>query len=256
MGKKWLTFDLDGTLMQNPFVSWVFPEIQSIIQNESGEEIEVTKLLVEKHNERMRDNQIFEAYDWDHIVAELIDDLNISIEIDVEKLVKKHCVDPKIYLLEKNIVENLKKLKSSGFSLAVATNGYFKYQQPVMKVLKIDQLFDEIITPEVCNCAKPSPNMLGSLEGKGEIIAHIGDRIDHDIVMANKLGVTSVFIYRKLPQESITISINERNKNESILKLCEEKWHKENGDVQLPFNENCIPDIIVGSMEELTNHLS
>jgi len=27
MTKLWITFDLDGTLMQNPFGKWVFPEI-------------------------------------------------------------------------------------------------------------------------------------------------------------------------------------------------------------------------------------
>lgn len=33
MVKRWITFELDGTIMQNPFIDYVFPEIHNAIYN-------------------------------------------------------------------------------------------------------------------------------------------------------------------------------------------------------------------------------
>ncbi|WP_096274251.1 HAD family hydrolase [Paucisalibacillus globulus] len=249
MLKKWITFDLDGTLMQNPFGKWVFPEIVSIIKKEINQEYDIMSLILGEHERRMSQNRILEAYDWDNIVEDLLFELgNSSLKIDIEELVQKHSVSPKVYLLEDNIIESLKSLE--GYSLAVATNGYLKYQLPVMKEIGLDLVFDEIITPEQSGYAKPNYKILDSLN-KEEIYGHVGDRIDHDIVMANKMGITSIFINRSLPLSARSLPIDERNKDKAILELCEEKWYKENAGRQIPFTEECIPDKVVCSIEEL-----
>ncbi|WP_042146717.1 HAD family hydrolase [Paucisalibacillus sp. EB02] len=249
MTKKWLTFDLDGTLMQNPFGKWVFPEIVSLIKKEMNEEADIMGLIIDEHERRMSQNRVLEAYDWDNIVEDLLFELgNSSLKIDIECLVHKHSVSPKVHLLEENIIESLKLLE--GYSLAVATNGYLKYQLPVMKEIGLDSVFDEIITPEQTGYAKPNYKILNSLK-KEELYGHVGDRIDHDIVMANKMGITSIFINRNLPFSTRSLPVDERNKDKAFLELCKEKWYKENSKRHVPFTEECIPDKVIYSIGEL-----
>lgn len=255
MGKRWLSFDLDGTLMQNPFVSAVFPEIYDLINQQLVEPIDVTSLLVKKHLKRRNAGKFFEAYDWDNVVAELIDDLNLSLKINVTEIVKKHCVTPHILLLEDSIVESLISLKEKGYSLAAVTNGFLKYQYPVMEALNIKQLFEKVITPETCKTAKPDLLMLQTLDEEGEVIAHIGDRIDHDIVLANRFGTPSIFITKKEAGLNQNVPIEERIQHKEYLRLCEEKWQAETKGLQGPFNNEHKPNIIIYSIQELVNIL-
>ncbi|GAK14631.1 hypothetical protein [Geomicrobium sp. JCM 19039] len=60
--KKYITFDLDGTLMQNPFVSYVFPEIEDIAKEKGVKDVSVKQLLVQEHNKRMGTGRIVDAY--------------------------------------------------------------------------------------------------------------------------------------------------------------------------------------------------
>ncbi|MDF2717685.1 MAG: haloacid dehalogenase, partial [Paenibacillus sp.] len=115
------------------------------------------------------------------------------------QLVLKHSTAPKIYLLEETVIPTLLKLKELGFSLATVTNGFYKFQYPVMKRLGISGLFDEIVTPELAGCGKPDVGIFRGLQESGQIVAHVGDRLDHDVYLANRSGIPSVLIYRDLP---------------------------------------------------------
>ncbi|MFD2044925.1 HAD family hydrolase [Ornithinibacillus salinisoli] len=253
MTKRWITFDLDGTLMQNPFVDWVFPEIISIIQQQLNQDIDIKKIIVEEHEKRMKENRIVEAYDWDDIVKQVIEELNLSTKIEVTQLVEKHTETPKVYLLENNILNTLNELKIRNYSLAVVTNGYSIYQVPVMKELGLDKLFDTVITPDLCGYAKPNESILNSLLYVGEIVAHIGDRIDHDIILANMLGITSILINKNLPNNLIEMPLEKRHEDETFLKICEEKWRAENKMKSVPFLNEAVPDYVITSIEELTD---
>ncbi|MBM7601906.1 FMN phosphatase YigB (HAD superfamily) [Virgibacillus halotolerans] len=252
--EKWITFDLDGTLMQNPFSKWVFPEIATNIQAGSKSEKDIQKLIINEHELRMSEKKVVQAYDWDDIVESVLSNMNIPEKVDVESIVKKHSFKPKIYLLEEEIIDNLEGLKNIGYNLAVLTNGYSKYQLPVMKELGLECVFDEIITPDICGYAKPNVGMVQSLNGEGEVVAHVGDRIDHDIIMANQLGITSFFINRELPQYIEKVPVHKRNRCENILSICKDKWESENSLISIPFQNDCIPDIVVSSLEELLNY--
>lgn len=250
MKQQWITFDLDGTLMQNPFMEWVFPEIEAMIRD-AGRDVAVKEKLVAESERLMENNQVVAAYDWNKIVKQLLLDLNLPLEIEVEKLVQKHAVHPKVYLLENNVRENLLKLKQKGFSLAVMTNGFLKYQQPVLEALHIFDVFDKVITPDQVGYAKPNIAMFEAAGLDGGITAHIGDRIDHDVCPANELGITSVWIRRSLPEELNAIAPDERNRHEACQTLCKEKWHAERKDNGGQFPETGIPDLVVQSLSEL-----
>lgn len=196
--KKWITFDLDGTLMQNPFVKHVFPEIERRILIENKQLENSVRQFVHEHETRLKDGRTADAYDWDDIVSEYLIKNQLKTPINVEEILKGYCVEPNVYLLEESIADVLDELKQLGYLLAVVTNGFSKYQLPVMDVLKLTVNFDLIVTPQETGFAKPDGRIFDPVLERGEIIAHVGDRIDHDIISANAIGVRSVWICRQL----------------------------------------------------------
>ncbi|WP_243458292.1 HAD family hydrolase [Sporosarcina sp. Te-1] len=249
--KKWITFDLDGTLMQNPFVGYVFPEIEQRIMKLNSRLHNVTQHLVEEHKNRMDNGQYAGAYDWDDIVSVYLQANNVRDFINVKDILVKHCKAPNVYLLEQPIVEVLGKLKQKGYALAVVTNGFTRYQLPVMDVLDLTHHFDVIVTPEEARCAKPDERIYKSLLDEGEIVAHVGDRIDHDVISANILGVRSIWIHRNLPEMISRLPINERSGCFELLEIALEKLRKE---TQTEFDQlpaEAIPKEVICNIEEL-----
>ena len=169
MRKKWITFDLDGTLMQNPFVGHVFPEIKRRVLLENDKLENVVGHLVAEHETRMKDGRTAAAYDWDDIVRHYLKAHGLNTSIDVEEILTGFCKEPNSYLLEDSICEVLAELRRNGFSLAVVTNGFTKYQLPVMNELKLTEHFDLIVTPEEAGFAKPDVRVFGSVLELGEI---------------------------------------------------------------------------------------
>ena len=149
------------------------------------------------------------------------------------------------------VIEVLEQLKKSGYRLAVITNGYAKYQQPVVEYLQLSGLFDCFITPETGNCAKPDRKIIESLMKKGTVVAHVGDRVDHDVYLAAQINIPSVFIYRNLPKKLQSSSPYERNKDPDFLDLYKQKWQKETGIVTGEIPDLPIPDIVIYSIQEL-----
>lgn len=249
MSKRWISFDLDGTLMQNPFGAWVFPEIARVISGQLGREHDIVSEMVEEHEQLMAQKRYVEAYDWDAILSRKCERLCVE-QIDIEALVRKHAVPPKIYLLEAGLLEVLAAIRGRGYSLAVVTNGYYKFQVPVMEALGLVEYFDEIITPERAGTGKPDPAILQSLPGK--VIAHVGDRMDHDVQLANCSCITSVLIERKFPEEVLRLKAMMRGDDHRMRLFCLEKWKRECRNPlieELP--ELLIPRLVIHSLGEL-----
>jgi putative hydrolase of the HAD superfamily len=250
MERQWLTFDLDGTLMQNPFVGFVFPEIEETIRKHHGEALDVKRKLIEEHEQRMQKNEIVAAYDWDDIAQQLIQTLDLSVQIDIENLVRKHSTGEKVYVLEECIPSVLKRLKGQ-FKLAAVTNGYRRYQLPVLEALGLDVYFDAIITPDEAGYAKPDRDIFQPLLAEGSVRAHVGDRVDHDVCVAHRLGVPSIFICKKMPQEIKGLSPVARAKHQLGKQLVESKWCKESGQPTTTQTFTLYPDMIIHSIGEL-----
>lgn len=251
MNERWISFDLDGTVMQNPFVEWVFPEIDEIVSKIAKRKVDVKSAMFSEHLNRMSQNKSVEAYDWDDILTQFLNVNGIQCEVNIEELVKKHSVSPKIKLMEENVIEVLEQLKKSGFRLAIITNGYAKYQQPVVDYLQLSGLFDCFITPEKGKCAKPDIKIIESLMKKGKVVAHVGDRVDHDVFLAAQINIKSVFIYHNLPQYLKDKSPHARNKDPYFLELYKQKWQKETGKKTDETHNIPTPDFVIYSINEL-----
>lgn len=252
---KWITFDLDGTLMQNPFVGHVFPEIEKRISDQNNQLTQIVQQLVIEHETRLNAEKYVEAYDWDNIVAHYLEMNDIDTPINVEEILLGFCTAPAIYLLEENILDVLDDLHQKGYLLAVVTNGFKKYQLPVMDVLKLTSHFDMIVTPEEVGYAKPDKRVFGSIKELGEIVAHVGDRIDHDILSANAIGVQSIWINRKLPKQLQDLPPHERSKDAAIKELVHQKLEKETKKQFGRIPMEAIPQAVIYSIMELSDIL-
>jgi len=250
--KRWITFDLDGTLLQNPFDGAVFPEISSRIKALGFSADEVMAAIYAEHESRMAANRAVDAYDWDEIVNGCMRSKQIPLSFDITALVIKYAHRPHISLLEEQIPAVLEQLVSRGFSLAVVTNGFHKYQYPVMEALGISTYFERVITPEQVGCAKPDTRIWDAIFREGELVAHVGDRIDHDVCAANGLGAVSVMIARTIPETLKRLRPEQRPFDRSFQEYCREKWKSETGMAPpADFTSRCLPDMVIGSIAEL-----
>jgi FMN phosphatase YigB (HAD superfamily) len=256
MRKKWISFDLDGTLMQNPFVGHVFPEIERRILLENKLLGNIIGEIVNEHETRLKDGRTAEAYDWDDIVMHYLKANGLQSSIHVEEILREFCVNPNVYVLEDSVYEVLDELKQLGYSLAVVTNGFTKYQFPVMNVLKLTEHFDLIVTPEEVGFAKPDKRVYGSLLELGEICAHVGDRIDHDVISANAIGVRSIWICRQLPDSLKKLEPAERRGLPEIRNIALRKLEREMKKHFESLPTEAIPQEVIWSLSELPSVIS
>lgn len=254
--KRWITFDLDGTLMLNPFLYGVFPEVERLILEEMSQEIDVRNIFFKEHQRRLELNMTIPAYDWDDIVNQTIRKLGLNLYINVEDLVKKYCYVPIIRLLDETVISTLEQLRSRGYSLAAVTNGFYKYQYPVMEALGFASCFDEVITPDNCGFRKPDIRMFEPLAKTGEIVAHVGDRLEHDVHFANEFGTASIFINRKLTDELLSLPTGQRAAHPAFAAIYEERLRVEAAEFdQQSSPARFHPDHVIGEAAELLDIL-
>ena len=248
MANRWITFDLDGTIMQNPFIDYVFPEIHNAIYKENKNLTNCVESFVAEHRNRLSQQQYVEAYDWEEIIASYIQLHELNLLISVEEIVKKHCVPGSVYLLEEGIIEVLKELKLRGYSLAVITNGYSKFQLPVMEALGMTPYFEKIITPDMIGYAKPDERVFMELD---DVVAHIGDRIDHDIIPANTWGAKAIWINRNLPEHLKSIKLELRAQDEGVVAILLAKLNRESQGNLRAIPSEAIPCSVIYRLKEL-----
>lgn len=94
--------------------------------------------------------------------------------------------------------ELLHFIKNLNIKLALITNGGTLIQENKIKVLKYDNIFDEIIISETVGLEKPNSEifniLLKKLKIKAEECIYIGDHPINDIKGANDVGLRTVWI--------------------------------------------------------------
>ncbi|MCK9526303.1 MAG: HAD family hydrolase [Limnochordia bacterium] len=253
-----LTFDLDGVVMKNPFSTGVFPEVTYRISQETGlARQDIMKSVIAEARDRMGLGKMVDAYNWDEIIALVASRLGFTGHIDVAALVRQFCTPEHIYAYPE-VHETLEYLSTTEHPLVVLTNGFRKYQLPVLEALGVAEFFDEIYTPEVNGIAKPEPGFfLEPQERYPGPHIHIGDTIIHDIWGANEVGITTVWVYHDLPEAVASLPIKERIGHAMMKKLVEDGIARDLNAAAYPrvTVQNSMPDYVIKSFGELTGVL-
>ncbi len=211
-----VSFDLDGVIIQNPFARGVFPwvrqhvrsNVPALAQLEQAEaDRQMTAAVNEIWAQRMRAGEFVNAYDWDVILNEASRTLDGPEIPSVAGLVERFSAEEGMIAVLPGAVEGLQLLREHGARIVALTNGFQKYQWPVLVALGIEHYFDTIYTPDGIGFAKPQSGAFHAISG---LDAHVGDTLVHDVLGANLAGVTSVWMEPALPAELAPLTPAER----------------------------------------------
>lgn len=198
-------FDLDGTLMVNPFGTAVWPKITRELAVLTG--LSPKALLHAFNAENMRrqhtqpNNPL--TMDWDDIVETVARRYSVQLSVRVIDLVHEHCQPPHIAVLD-DADQILPQLRQPHRKLVVATKGLSKYQFPVLRALGLYDLFDDYLTPDRTGYLKTEADYYSRYTynaGDDRLFIQIGDHHYDDVIRPTDFGFCTVM---RLPVPGLT----------------------------------------------------
>jgi len=95
------------------------------------------------------------------------------------------------------VFEVLKAIRKEGYRIGMIANGDSAGARNIIEATGLQDYFDAIVISEEVGIEKPSPGIfeaaLGKLGVKPENAVMVGNRIDADIIGANRFGMKSVW---------------------------------------------------------------
>ncbi len=193
-----LFFDLDGTIMINPFWRVVFPAVSELLAQHSGATPNAMLNAIIAENQRRLEapsgNSVL-TWDWDDIVQAVARAHNIPkgcVPADFcEALATEHAAPPYTAHID-NSREVLLSLRSPRRRLVVATMGLSKYQIPVLRGLGLYACFDDFLMPDLAGHPKTDRGYYERYLGSTAKKISIGDNYSHDVQIPKSLGFQAV----------------------------------------------------------------
>ena len=244
--------DLDNTLIVNPFSRGIFPYLTTIFEKVKPSINNYHKLFQEEGIRRRRVGKLLESYDWDSVIQSVASSLNLYIKTDVEKIVRMFCEPPYISLTV-GAIELLQSLRSNSNKVILVSNGYLKYQLPVINALYLESSFDSLITSDMVGFIKPQSEffeqaVIRSARNRvGEKLVIVGDSLLYDIWGGAVAGLTPIWLSKK--HHNLRFKLPDL-RNEILLESRKEglEWFvRQIPDVEV----RCIQDIV--QLRELIN---
>ena len=250
----WISFDFDGTLADWPFGRVVFPKLRA----EFGPEVQAA--IRAEFLRRFASSEPVTAFDWDDTHA------TVQRELGLERgfpdiVAFSQALEFPASLLYEDVPEALSRLRTSGWRVALGTNGFAKYQ--AIPCERLGLAFDATLAPDTVGFAKPQPEFLTCLpdhsgdQGALEGLVHVGDILTQDVLCANRAGVTAAWVWRDMPETLRAIPPAHRPDHPSILRAIESLVPDElelNGRIAAPY-ATPRPDHVVADLLELVDLL-
>ncbi len=200
-------FDLDDTLIRNPFARGVLPHIQRVMSQE-GREVDWAREFRRETVRLRREGRFVESFNWDLVVRNIARAKRVHIGIDIAELVRMYSRTP-FASLEPGASELLKSLQERGHKIVILTNGYEKYQLPLIESLGLVN-YDLLVSPDKIGYIKPQPEAFKlaakpflAEDSRGPVV--VGDSILFDVCGASLAGFRAIWL-RKV-REAMTESV-------------------------------------------------
>jgi FMN phosphatase YigB (HAD superfamily) len=258
-----ISFDLDGVVMQNAWNDGIEPRILEHLRNSPAlldlhpdEADRRGRAAIRGEWDRLATAGEWVAlYDWDSIYTSVSRSMGGEPAPDVAGLVEYFCGVEGMVRLLPGARTGLERLRDDGFSIVAITNGYHKYQWPVLTALGVAEYFERVITPDTAGYAKPDARLFASVPG---LRAHVGDSLVWDILGANQAGVIAVWLDEELPAALRTLPIELRTSNDTFPHhvaevLDKTLWRRYHPEAT---PEACRPDAVVVDLDEAAEVLS
>ncbi len=108
----------------------------------------------------------------------------------------------------------LVRLKMTGYKIGVVTDGLAVKQWEKLIRMRVEDVFDCVVVSEDVGIEKPDSKIFQKaceeLDVKPEECAYVGDRLDTDILGANKAGMVSIRLLRGKYKEDKPASLQEQ----------------------------------------------
>lgn len=188
--KPWVTFDMDRTLAKSPYWRLHFLPWLQVEAARRGDDFNLLRQRFHAESEaRWRRGDWVQSFDWPDIAA--------TIGLPPVPDALPPSTEAVRALVLPGVERMLWELRALDVHLGVVTNGFFACQMPYLKALGWNFLFDAVITPDLVGCAKPDPAALASLQPG---LVHIGDRLSHDILVAQRSRRKSILLGPEGPE--------------------------------------------------------
>lgn len=256
--RRRIGFDLDGVLIRNPFARGVDPHVRRLMATgpklaglspeDARKRIDgavVAEVVARSAAGRSRD-----AFDWDDIYGLVSASFGGPKLPDIAGLVRHYSAVPGMIALLPGARAALDELVAAGHELVVVTNGFERYQLPVLEVLGIDTCFAGFFSPDRTGYAKPEAGMF---EAAGPLDVFVGDTLLHDVYGANAAGVPAVWVSPTLPEALVALAPWERPRDDGFRSWLE---HALESSLYRPLYpeataEACMPAAVVRAMSEV-----
>ncbi|MCL4351442.1 MAG: HAD family hydrolase [Firmicutes bacterium] len=192
MNKPWITFDLDGTLLHNPY--WrlhLAPWIHAQASHRGVEWLQIWQPLSQEGNRRWQKGNWSGAYDWADIVKTVY-----GLSLPHPQTVPWDSIAS---LTLPGVLWMLSALSTLPVRLGIITNGLWANQEPYLKSLHWDTIFETIVTTDFKSVCKPDPAVF--LAFPGPVLCHVGDRMFHDVLVAKRARTIAVLYQSKQTAE-------------------------------------------------------
>ncbi|NJE07626.1 TIGR02253 family HAD-type hydrolase [Thermococcus sp. M39] len=184
-----ILFDIDETLLtERPLMMLFLPQVYEEIAKKLGIRKEDARIRFLKEIMSRRDT--YEWHDWNFFFR------LFNLDLRYEELLTAY--PHKIHVFP-DVKPTLEWLKEEGYKLGVITSGP-EYQRLKLRIAKLDNYFDVIVTREDVKTIKPDPKIflyaLEKLKVEPSEAIMIGDSLQQDVYGAKNVGMTAVWINR------------------------------------------------------------
>ena len=249
----WISFDLDGTILDWPMGQVVFKPLRTAHGTPALHE--AFKL---EFRDRFASNTPVTAFDWDDIHSSITTRMDHAALPTILELAQQGdwSAPELIYADTKSALEQLEQM---GYRSIVGTNGFAKYQRVALEKLGIT--VPHVIAPDTIGYCKPQAEFLTEfyrLEPDAVIGIHVGDLLAQDVMSANRAKITAVWIWRDMPAELRAIPVSDRPADTGMLEAVQRTFEHElerDGSFGQAYEHTPRPDIIVADLLELVGVL-
>ena len=259
-----VTFDLDRGQRQAPGKRGVEPEVcrrlRPFVSREQTGRADpdswIVKRILDVAQARAFGGDYVGLYDWDGIINDVAQELSYPERLDIEGMVRGYCRPPYIAAYP-DAAAALELLRQRVTGMWWISNGYSRYQIPVVEALGLDQYFDGFFAPDLQGLIKPQPEIFrAAIEAAGqppEAGVHFGDRQTDDVAGSKRAGMSAVLLERHLPQSLRIVSPLELPRLDVFRDYAVYQARQEGvADIfNIDVETECIPDAVITSLEQL-----
>lgn len=234
---KYIIFDMDRVLVDDHCREKALEQGYEIVAKKANVSVEkVRDSVVDIW--RSKKNTV-ESYDWAKNIEEAGKKLGVDVKIEFEKLIKNNVENAIPY---PEVIDTLKKLKETKYVLVLVTNGYLRFQEPILRYVGIMEYFNDIMTSDKTGFSKPDPRVLGKYAELGKEALYVDDLLYQGVHLGKQIGALTYLVKRGF--DGITKDIS----TESLAKMLEEERAPENIKP-----EQVRPDFMAGDISHIPN---